>query len=211
MFIPPAQYWKNSAIHLIWIDREENLERKSILLIGGARSGKSSYAEELARQIGGNVLFVATAEARDEEMHRRIEVHKKSRPAHWHTLEAPCNVGNCITTEPNNFDVVVLDCVTLLVNNVLCQHMAIKGEDVDENLVEKDVKTEIGALIKCLQNSPATFIMVTNEVGEGIIPLGATTRIYRDILGRANQMLAKAVDEVYLMVAGIPLKVKPQE
>ncbi|APV44236.1 adenosylcobinamide kinase / adenosylcobinamide-phosphate guanylyltransferase [Dehalogenimonas formicexedens] len=186
------------------------MKKRTILLIGGARSGKSSYAEELAREIGGEVLFVATAEARDEEMRRRIEVHKKSRPAHWHTLEAPCKVGDCISKDNRILDVVVLDCVTLLVNNVLCQHMAVSGEDVDEKAVEADIKTEINSIIACMVQSLATYIMVTNEVGEGIIPLGASTRIYRDVLGRANQMLAKAVDEVYLMVAGIPLKVKPQ-
>jgi adenosylcobinamide kinase/adenosylcobinamide-phosphate guanylyltransferase len=186
------------------------LEHKSILLIGGARSGKSSYAEELARQIGGEVLFVATAEARDEEMHRRIEVHKKSRPSTWHTLEAPCKVGTFIAADSRKYDVVVLDCITLLVNNVLCQHMATQGENVDEKVVEQDVKSEINSIIDCLQKNQSTYIMVTNEVGEGIIPLGASTRIYRDILGRANQMLAHAADEVYLMVAGIALKVKPQ-
>jgi adenosylcobinamide kinase/adenosylcobinamide-phosphate guanylyltransferase len=186
------------------------LERKTVLLIGGARSGKSSYAEEMARNIGGEVLFVATAEARDEEMRRRIEVHQKSRPSHWHTLEAPCRVGSCISADARELDVVVLDCITLLVNNVLCQHMATQGEEVDEKAVEQDVKAEINAVIDCMRNSKATYIMVTNEVGEGIIPLGATTRIYRDVLGRANQMLARAVDEVYLMVAGIPLRVKPQ-
>ena len=186
------------------------MERKTVLLIGGARSGKSSYAEEMARQIGGEVLFVATAEARDDEMHRRIEVHKKSRPAHWHTLETPSKVGSCIATDGRPYKTVVLDCVTLLVNNILCQHMAISGEDVNEKAVEDDVKAEIKAIIDCMQQSPATYILVTNEVGEGIIPLGASTRIYRDVLGRANQMLARAVDEVYLMVAGIPLRVKPQ-
>jgi adenosylcobinamide kinase/adenosylcobinamide-phosphate guanylyltransferase len=186
------------------------VERKTILLIGGARSGKSNYAEALARGIGGEVLFVATAEARDDEMHRRIEVHKKSRPAHWHTLEAPCKVGNCIGGDDRQYNVVVLDCVTLLVNNILCQHMLEQGEDVSEKAVEADVKVEVGAIIECMKHSRATYILVTNEVGEGIIPLGASTRIYRDILGRANQLLAQAVDEVYLMVAGIPLRVKPQ-
>ncbi len=186
------------------------MERKTVLLIGGARSGKSSYAEEMARQIGGEVLFVATAEARDDEMHRRIEVHKKSRPAHWHTLETPCKVGNYIASDNRAYKVVVLDCVTLLVNNILCQHMVENGDDVNEKAVEDDVKAEIKAIIDCMQKSPATYILVTNEVGEGIIPLGASTRIYRDVLGRANQMLARAVDEVYLMVAGIPLRVKPQ-
>ncbi|MEN8614121.1 bifunctional adenosylcobinamide kinase/adenosylcobinamide-phosphate guanylyltransferase [Dehalogenimonas sp. THU2] len=186
------------------------MDRKTILLIGGARSGKSSYAEELAREIGGEVLFVATAEAGDAEMQTRIAAHKKSRPAHWHTLEAPCGVGGCIALDTRSYDVVVLDCVTLLVNNILCKHMAVQGDDVSQKAVEEDVKSEIGAVIECMRKSPATYVMVTNEVGEGIIPLGASTRIYRDVLGRANQMLARAVDEVYLMVAGIPLRVKPQ-
>lgn len=186
------------------------MKKRSVLLIGGARSGKSSYAEELARQIGGEVLFVATAQAGDEEMRRRIEVHQKSRPAHWHTLEAPSLVGSCISQDKHKLTVVILDCVTLLVNNILCQHMAVHGEDVDEKSVETDVKVEVNAIINCMQKSTASYILVTNEVGEGIIPLGASTRIYRDVLGRANQMLAQAVDEVYLMVAGIPLRVKPQ-
>jgi adenosylcobinamide kinase / adenosylcobinamide-phosphate guanylyltransferase len=179
------------------------MKKRSVLLIGGARSGKSSFAEEMARQVGGEVLFVATAEARDEEMRRRIEVHQKSRPAHWYTLEAPCRVGSCISQDSHNLSVVVLDCITLLVNNILCQHMAVHGEDVDEKAVENDVKTEISAIIDCIHQSSATYILVTNEVG-------ASTRIYRDVLGRTNQMLARAVDEVYLMVAGIPLRVKPQ-
>ncbi|AKG54037.1 adenosylcobinamide-phosphate guanylyltransferase [Dehalogenimonas sp. WBC-2] len=185
------------------------MTKRTILLIGGARSGKSSYAENLARQIGGEVLFVATAEARDEEMKARITAHQKSRPDHWHTLETPCNVGNCIAGDSRKYDTVVLDCVTLLVNNILCQHMLERGEEVDERAIEEDIKSEIGLITDGMLKSAATYILVTNEVGEGIIPLGATTRIYRDVLGRANQMLAKACDEVFLMVAGIPLKVKP--
>ena len=185
------------------------MARRTILLIGGARSGKSSYAENLAREIGGQVLFVATAEARDEEMKTRITAHQKSRPDHWHTLEVPCNVGNCIAGDSREYDTLVLDCVTLLVNNILCQHMLEQGEEVNEKEVEDDVKSEIRVITEGMQKSAATYILVTNEVGEGIIPLGATTRIYRDVLGRANQMLAKACDEVFFMVAGIPLKVKP--
>ena len=183
--------------------------KRTILLIGGARSGKSSYAENLAREIGGQVLFVATAEARDEEMKTRITAHQKSRPDHWHTLEAPRNVGSCIAGDSREYDTLVLDCVTLLVNNILCQHMLTQGEEVNEKEVEEDVKSEIRVITDGMLKSAATYILVTNEVGEGIIPLGATTRIYRDVLGRANQMLAQACDEVFLMVAGIPLKVKP--
>ncbi|MDV2989331.1 MAG: bifunctional adenosylcobinamide kinase/adenosylcobinamide-phosphate guanylyltransferase [Dehalogenimonas sp.] len=181
---------------------------RTILLIGGARSGKSNFAEELAKQAGGDVLFVATAEAGDDEMRRRIEVHKKSRPSHWHTLEATRGVGTHIQGESRKHSVVILDCITLLVTNVLCQHMAVSGEDLDENSFECDVRAEVNSVIEVMNKESASFIIVTNEVGEGIIPIGAATRMYRDVLGRANQMLAHACDEVYLMVAGIPLKVK---
>ena len=122
------------------------MAKRTILLIGGARSGKSSYAENLAREIGGQVLFVATAEARDDEMKTRITAHQKSRPGHWHTLEAPCNVGNCIARDSRKYDTVVFDCVTLLVNNILCQHMLEQGEEVNEKAIEEDVKSEIGVI-----------------------------------------------------------------
>ncbi|MGI2335334.1 MAG: bifunctional adenosylcobinamide kinase/adenosylcobinamide-phosphate guanylyltransferase [Dehalogenimonas sp.] len=184
------------------------MTHKTILLIGGARSGKSNYAEELAKRVGGDVLFVATAEAGDDEMKRRIEAHIKSRPSHWHTLEAPYKVGKKIIEENRQHTVVILDCITLLVTNILCQHMTTSGDDVDEQLFEHDVKMEIDSIIEAMSQNSATYVIVTNEVGEGIIPIGATTRIYRDVLGRANQMLAQACSEVYLMVAGIPLKVK---
>ncbi|TFG46149.1 MAG: bifunctional adenosylcobinamide kinase/adenosylcobinamide-phosphate guanylyltransferase [Dehalococcoidia bacterium] len=186
------------------------MTKRTILLIGGARSGKSNYAEALARETGDDVLFVATAEAGDDEMKRRIEVHKKARPAHWHTLETSCGVGGCIAEDKRIYDVVVLDCITPLTTNVLCKHMAVDGDDVSETAVENDVKVKINSIIEAMRQSSATYIIVSNEVGEGIIPLGASTRIYRDVLGRANQMLANACDEVYLMVAGIPLRIKPQ-
>lgn len=185
------------------------MSQNSILLIGGARSGKSNYAEELAKQTGGDVLFVATAEAGDDEMKRRIEAHQKSRPSQWHTLEASCRVGTQINNEKLKRDVVILDCITLLVTNILCKHMVTSGDYVEEKVFENDVKAEVASIIEAMNQDSATYVIVTNEVGEGIIPIGAATRIYRDVLGRANQMLAQACSEVYLMVAGIPLKVKP--
>ena len=185
------------------------MRKRSILLIGGARSGKSNYAEALAREEGNEVLFVATAEAGDDEMKCRIEAHKRSRPSNWHTLEAPCEVGRAIKKITHGYDVIVLDCITLLVTNILCKYMAIDGEEVSEKAVEEGVNTEINAIIDIIKENPATYIIVTNEVGEGIIPIGSSTRIYRDVLGRANQMLAAACNEVYLLVAGIPLCVKP--
>ena len=182
--------------------------KRKILLIGGARSGKSNYAEELAKNIGDDVLFVATAEAGDEEMKKRIAAHQKSRPDHWRTLEAPINVGSAILGDAQSKDTIIFDCVTLLVTNILCRHMNPDSDGINEDRFEAETMEEISGLIQAMEATNASFILVTNEVGEGIIPIGAATRAYRDVLGRANQVLAKACSEVYLMVAGIPLRAK---
>jgi adenosylcobinamide kinase/adenosylcobinamide-phosphate guanylyltransferase len=177
---------------------------KSILITGGARSGKSTYAQELARKSSLPVLFVATAEAGDEDMARRIEAHRKSRPAWWQTLEVTSGLGQKITENIGRAGVVIIDCITLLVNNIFQQY----DETSDAGQMEKAVVAEIEALIKCMENSRARFIIVTNEVGLGIVPADRVSRIYRDTLGKANQMLAEHAGEVYLMVAGIPVAVK---
>lgn len=181
----------------------------NILIIGGARSGKSSFAQELAINLGGPILFVATAEAKDEEMRRRIETHKRSRPTLWNTLESATSVGSQIGKNIGQARVVIVDCVTLLVNNVLCQHMNGADEKIDTEVIEQQVTDEITQLIDCMNNSEASFIVVTNEVGTGLIPTSAMARLYRDLLGKANQMLGQHADRVYLMVAGLPLQVKP--
>jgi adenosylcobinamide kinase/adenosylcobinamide-phosphate guanylyltransferase len=175
---------------------------KTTLIIGGARSGKSRLALEMARAGGGEVLFVATAEAGDDEMVRRIETHRRSRPQHWRTLEVTTGTGERISASIGQAGTVVIDCITLLVNNVFEQHKA------DEATLEKAVEAEISGLIECIERSEARFIIVTNEVGLGIIPADRVSRLYRDLLGRANQLLAARADEVLLMVAGIPVKIK---
>jgi adenosylcobinamide kinase/adenosylcobinamide-phosphate guanylyltransferase len=178
---------------------------KSTLIIGGARSGKSRFALELARKRGGMVLFVATAEAGDEEMKKRIEEHRKARPSGWATLEATTHIGRHIAQNIGKAQIVVIDCITLLINNIFQQY----DEAIDAGLIEKEVISEIGELIDCLEQVEARFIMVTNEVGLGIVPDNKTGRLYRDLLGRANQMLAQHADEVIMMVSGIPVKIKP--
>ena len=179
------------------------------MIIGGARSGKSSFAQELAVKLGEPILFVATAEAKDEEMRRRIEAHKRSRPTLWNTLESATSVGSQIGKNIGQARVVIVDCVTLLVNNVLCQHMNGADEKMDTEVIEQQVTDEITQLIDCMNNSEASFIVVTNEVGAGLVPASAMARLYRDLLGKANQMLGQHADHVYLMVAGLPLQVKP--
>jgi adenosylcobinamide kinase/adenosylcobinamide-phosphate guanylyltransferase len=176
-----------------------------ILVLGGARSGKSDYAQALAQTIGGNhVLFVATAEARDEEMDQRIAAHRQSRPAAWQTLEAPLNVGAAIHQRDSDAAVVLVDCLTLLVSNTLLT----LAEAPNPVRAERAVQEEVKALLQACTTGTATFIMVSNEVGLGLVPDNALGRLYRDLLGKANQTLAAHADSVYLMVAGLAVDLK---
>jgi adenosylcobinamide kinase/adenosylcobinamide-phosphate guanylyltransferase len=177
---------------------------KSILILGGARSGKSRLAVEMAQKRGGEVLFVATAEARDAEMEQRIAAHRRVRPAGWKTLEAQTRIGKLITKNIGHARTVIIDCITLLVNNVFEPY----DEKADAKRLEKAVEAEIKELLDCIEKSQALFIIVSNEVGLGIIPADRVSRLYRDLLGRANQMLAARADEVYLLVAGLPVAIK---
>jgi adenosylcobinamide kinase / adenosylcobinamide-phosphate guanylyltransferase len=177
------------------------LAKRCILILGGARSGKSHYAQELAEQTSKKVMFVATAEPLDDEMKARIENHKKTRPATWQTLEAPGDVGLRLGKSLSNHEVVIIDCITLLASNILgrCKNSI----DAENALVQ-----EIDLLIETMKKSKAIFIIVSNEVGLGIVPENDLARLYRDVLGRANQLLAQFATDVYLMVAGIPVKIK---
>lgn len=177
---------------------------KSTLITGGARSGKSRLAQEMALKTGGPVLFVATAEAGDEDMKERIEKHRKNRPANWTTLEVTTRLGHHITQNIGKAHTVVIDCITLLVSNVFQEYQG----TTDAALLEKAVVSEIEELIKCIQRSKARFIVVTNEVGLGIVPADRISRLYRDFLGMANRMLAETADEVIFMAAGIPITIK---
>ncbi|HEX9975823.1 MAG TPA: bifunctional adenosylcobinamide kinase/adenosylcobinamide-phosphate guanylyltransferase, partial [Dehalococcoidales bacterium] len=167
------------------------------------------FAQELAQRPGQPVLFVATAEAGDEEMRHRIEAHRRVRPTAWRTLETPNRVGQHILQEIGGAKVVIIDCVTLLVSNILNQFLDPAGESIDGARVEKAVIREIDELIDCLNRVAAIFIIVTNEVGMGLVPVNLVGRLYRDLLGKANQRLAERADEVYLMVSGLPVNIKP--
>ncbi len=184
---------------------------KTILITGGARSGKSHFAQELALKLGEPVLFVATAEAGDEEMRQRIEEHRKARPATWSTLEVTTHVGSQIRQQIGEAQTVIIDCITLLVNNVLLEYGNQPDEQIDAHLIEQEVIAEIGELVDCIDRVNANFIIVTNEVGLGLVPVNRIGRLYRDLLGRANQMLAQRANKVYLMMAGVPLLIKPNE
>jgi adenosylcobinamide kinase/adenosylcobinamide-phosphate guanylyltransferase len=185
----------------------EPVSKRLILLLGGARSGKSAYAENWARTHGRRVLYVATAEALDGEMRDRIAHHRASRPAAWRTLEAPRDVGRAIRERAagESFDTLVLDCVTLLASNVL---LALP-EDANQAAVDAALRAEIDDLLAAYSAGNATWLVVSNEVGLGVVPPSRLGRLYRDALGRANQRLAAAADRVLLLVAGLPWELKP--
>jgi adenosylcobinamide kinase/adenosylcobinamide-phosphate guanylyltransferase len=182
------------------------MNRKLTLILGGARSGKSSYAEKLAREVSGAVLYVATAEALDEEMEDRIATHRDKRPAQWRTLEAPRDVARAIAADPGPADVLLLDCMTLLVNNLLGPE--VEGNTEAQALSEARMMEEIEALLAIYDSGDSHWIVVSNEVGLGLVPPYPLGRAYRDALGRANQRLAEAADEVLFMVAGLPMQLK---
>ena len=179
------------------------MAKKIIFILGGARSGKSRFAQELAAKMSRKVLFVATAEALDEEMQNRIEEHKKARPISWRTLEITNNVGKQIEKQIGDAEVTIVDCLSLLVANLL-------GDKLDYKKAEKQMLDEMKQLIASMDRLDASFIVVSNEVGMGLVPENKLGRIYRDLLGRANQFITQHASEVYLMVAGIPIKVKGQ-
>lgn len=192
------------------IEREAFLEKRCILILGGARSGKSRFAQKLAAELGKRVLYVATGEAHDEEMRQRIDEHRRNRPPNWRTLEVPVNVGRRILEEIGNAQVVVLECLTLLISNVIGESTAESDpEAVDVPLLEERLDLELRELMGAVNTARAYSIVVSNEVGLGLVPANRLGRLYRDLLGKANQTFAERADEVYLMVAGLPLQLKP--
>ncbi len=186
------------------------MKGRLILLLGGARSGKSRTAEKMAKNLGERVLYVATAEARDEEMRARIEVHRSKRPATWRTIEVTSSVGSAVQSAlvEGEVDVVLLDCLTMLLSNVLLEGLPdteVENLDVGVTAAQARVSAEVDALLTSFRSCDVPWIIVSNEVGCGVVPATALGRIYRDLLGWSNQRMAEAADSVYLMVAGLPV------
>ena len=169
---------------------------RSLFIVGGARSGKSRFAIERFSP-DDRVVFVATAEARDEEMAKRIARHRAERPSRWSTLEEPIELVSRLRDLDEGYDVVIVDCLTLWVSNLL-----LRGERDDAILERAD------ALAGLIRNRRSSITVVSNEVGEGVHPETAAGLRFRDALGRVNQQVAAACETVVLMVAGIPLTVK---
>ena len=167
------------------------------LVLGGARSGKSRYAQQVASCFE-RVTFIATPRPSDSEMRRKIARHRRERPAAWKTVEVPLNLYKTIRSESQKTDVVLVDCLTLYVANVMGAEKSSKSDP--RKLIEE--------VCDAIRASKASVVAVSNEVGSGIVPAYRSGRVYRDFLGQMNQELAQIADRVVLMVAGVPMTVK---
>jgi adenosylcobinamide kinase/adenosylcobinamide-phosphate guanylyltransferase len=178
---------------------------KIVLVLGGVRSGKSRFAQQLAAKLAGdNVLFVATAEAGDDEMLERIEHHRQDRPSAWTTIEVPRGVGQAIAKQDQLPPTIIIDCLTLLVSNVLLH----STQSSEPETTDHQVDDEVASLLDVCRDTPATVIIVSGEVGMGIVPENELARRFRDLLGRANQQFAEHATSVYWMCAGLAVNVQ---
>lgn len=181
-----------------------------LLVTGGARSGKSGFAEQLAAGLGDSIAYIATARVLDEEMAERIARHRQQRPAAWRTHEAPERPSAVIAREGQHCDGLLLDCLTVLTTNwILAQPVDWERPAMARlREIEAGVMTEIEAIVTAAADSRADLVAVTNEVGCGIVPGSPMARFFRDCAGRVNQRVAAAAAEVYLVVSGIPVRIK---
>jgi adenosylcobinamide kinase/adenosylcobinamide-phosphate guanylyltransferase len=172
--------------------------RSVTLVLGGVRSGKSRYAQQLAG-CSSRVTFVATAEHRgDDEMRRKIERHRAERPKHWATVEEPLDLAGAIESAGRDCDLLLIDCLTLFTANIL---------EADGEYGER-LQSRIDAFLSALKSTPSSLVLVSNEVGSGVVPASALGRRFRDLVGEINQGVAAIADNVLLMVAGLPLALK---
>lgn len=179
---------------------------KIVLITGGARSGKSRFAENYVARCGKSIAYIATSQIYDEEMAYRVKLHRQRRPSSWQTFEAPFEAHNALKEAFAEHDTVLFDCLTLYLSNYLCQ-------EKNQSLSLDDLYAETSLLMQELINAvrsvtKKTCVFVTNEVGAGIVPENELARKYRDLAGLCNQQIAKTADEVYLVVSGIPLQIK---
>jgi adenosylcobinamide kinase/adenosylcobinamide-phosphate guanylyltransferase len=172
--------------------------KRLALILGGARSGKSSFAEALARKRGEDVLFVATAQALDDEMRARIQQHRSARNARWRMLEAPRDVAGALSSAPPA-RIVLLDCLTLWVSNILL---------ADPRTAREEMMREVDELLEWYRAAQCELILVSNEVGMGLVPDNMLGRAYRDLLGAVNRRFGEQADQVFLLVAGLAVEVK---
>lgn len=171
--------------------------KKFIFILGGARSGKSSYAVDLAKRLRKRTAFVATCASSDIEMKKRIKMHKKSRPRQWKVIEEGKHIASVLIELGTKYEVILVDCLGLWISNLLA-----------EDLADKEIEKEIAKLIKSISKRKDVTVLVSNEVGAGIVPDNPLARRFRDLLGLANQMIVRKADKVIFMQSGIPMIIK---
>lgn len=182
-----------------------------VLITGGARSGKSTYAEKLANQAKSGVLYIATSIPFDDEMKDRVKKHKERRPSTWYTFEGYRNLKSVFYNEEMQFDTILLDCITIMVTNLMFDNAGDSFDDLSNEAIdtmESEILQEVADFLNEAEKSTKTIIIVTNEIGSGIVPEYKMARVFRDIAGRVNQYIADRAQEVHLVVCGIPIKIK---
>lgn len=167
-----------------------------MLVLGGVRSGKSRYAQAEASRFA-RVTFVATARRSDDEMRRKIAVHRRERPREWNTVEAQTDLDRIIRREGASADLLLVDCLTTYCGGLLSR-----------NRVSTAQRRHLAAVVEAIETTPASVFLVSNEVGSGVVPAFKSGRLYRDLLGEWNQQVARVASRVVLLVAGIPVPIK---
>lgn len=182
-----------------------------ILVIGGARSGKSRYGQSLMEPYGEDVAYVATAKITDDDMAERVRHHKANRPVSWQTIEGYKDLPDLLSAKMRSgVKVMMLECITTLVTNLMFETSLDydQASNQDIEAVEQEIDQQIEALLLFLKQQPYESVLITNEVGYGLVAPYRLGNIFRDIAGRINQKIAQSADEVNLVVAGIPIKIK---
>jgi adenosylcobinamide kinase/adenosylcobinamide-phosphate guanylyltransferase len=175
---------------------------QTFFITGGARSGKSKFAEQMALSYGAPICYLATAQPMDDEMGQRIRKHQQRRGDAWQTIEEPLHPAQTLAVNDGLFNVILLDCLTLWLSNLLLLY-----EDLGEE-TETRVMDEVQRLATTLRGMTTPVIIVSNEVGMGIVPDNRLGRVFRDIAGQANQVIAASATEAWLVASGIPLRLK---
>jgi adenosylcobinamide kinase / adenosylcobinamide-phosphate guanylyltransferase len=194
----PVHAWQELFMSHPQTQQTKSEAKGVTLVLGGVRSGKSRYAQQLGER-ANRVVFIATAEARaDREMQTKIERHRSDRPDHWTTVEEPIELGCAIRSAPLGTELILIDCLTLFAANILERF----GEQTTAD------HTEVKALCESLSSAPCPIVLVSNEVGSGVVPAYALGRRFRDLTGEINQRIAAQADYVFFMIAGLPLILK---
>jgi len=184
---------------------------KIVLVTGGARSGKSTFGEKYIAELASRIAYIATAIPFDDEMKSRILHHRDSRPQEWTTVEKYFEIDRVIPSIAVEHNGIILDCVTLMVSNMMLEAPDVDWENPDPskvNDIQEAALTHAKAIVEALRASSMSGVLITNEIGMGIVPENPMARAFRDIAGRVNQAIAAMSDEVWLLVSGIPVKIK---